>query len=152
LAQVDGYRPVMTPTEVAEVTDYSVSHIRLLAAKGTLPAFKVGSEWRFLRRVIGRVVIARQEGSGEPIPVPPRVLAVAGDPHALPELDAYPDAMSVPQVATLLRIEESTTRAHARSGVIAAFKARRRTWGVAKTVIADLMRDGLPPTGEASSS
>jgi len=45
---------VMTSLEAAEYLQMHVKTICRLAKEGKIPARKVGSEWRFLRRVLDR--------------------------------------------------------------------------------------------------
>ncbi|MGX1976838.1 helix-turn-helix domain-containing protein [Streptomyces kronopolitis] len=52
---------VMTTAEVAAVTRSTVRQVRELADSGSLPAFRVGGEWRFLRQhIAGRLEMGRK--------------------------------------------------------------------------------------------
>ncbi|MGK5557666.1 helix-turn-helix domain-containing protein [Actinomadura kijaniata] len=46
----------MTPAEVAQVLRLSVSGVRTLAKRGELTGYRVGREWRFLRRDIAQLL------------------------------------------------------------------------------------------------
>ena len=69
-------RHVMTAAEVAEYFNVGRITIYKLARNGEIPAIKVGSDWRFDRGVIEKLVIDRTievlKKSGDPVRAAPK--------------------------------------------------------------------------------
>jgi len=59
---------IMTSAEVAEFLRIHPSTVYKLLRLGTLPAFKIGSDWRFRRAAI-EALIGKQQPSPDPSPV-----------------------------------------------------------------------------------
>jgi excisionase family DNA binding protein len=53
-AVIDDLPEILTPVEVAAWLQISASGVRSLAARGEIPAVKVGAQWRFSRDAVRR--------------------------------------------------------------------------------------------------
>ncbi|MGW2793577.1 helix-turn-helix domain-containing protein [Streptomyces sp. NPDC001251] len=130
---------VLTTGEVAEILRMGPHSIAAMAKRGELRAFKLGTGPRAQWRYLNRAITALLEGTS---------------PDQAPEqLAQYPEVLTTPEAATVLRLTPGRTATMAAAGELPAVKVGsggRAQWRFPRQRLVQLINTPFRPTPDSA--